>query len=327
MAEVTSLRKAKNEVWITGVLEEKNIEIKPVEFTNKISGTKQTTDQISGTLTINVNGNKIKVSMRANALKTDGNPNGLYAGYKTVKEEYVSRAEAIARGDENLATIIKVKGELNPYDAVDKRTFEIYTPMYIKGTYFNRGEITDTHRATFVTEIFIESVAPEQVDGKETGRAVVEGILPLYGGVVEPVRFVAGEEEKGNVGKFILENYEAGKTYQVRGDIKSVITHKDYTKEGMFGTETTTFESIKTEFVLNSYSDVKAILITDPRSYDKNTIKAAMLHRQEKNDARIAKERANADSGNIPPEFTSFASPFAGKVEPMTEQEINEIEF
>lgn len=325
MAEVSSIRQAFNKVYITGILEEKDIKIEQYEFINDSTGEKFPANRISGTITLDVKGSKIKVSLRANELTKTGAPNGMFAGYKTVMDEYITRAEAIVKGDESLASIVKVQGELNPYDKIDNRTFEVYTPMYIKGTFFNRGAITDEHKAEFITEIFVESVKAEETDGVPTGRTIIEGILPLYRGTVEPVKFVAGEDEKGNVGKFILKNYEAGKTYSVRGDIISTVTHKDYTREGMFGTETKTFESVKTEYWLNSGSSPKPYLITDPKAYDKNAIKAAMLYRQEKNDKKIAEERAKASGGYAHAPAT--ATPFNSKIEPLTDEEVEAIEF
>src|SRR5690606_2861165 len=109
----------------------------------------------------------------------------------------------------------------------------------------------------------------------ETGRAILEGYIPLYGGKVIPFSFFVNKEGS----EYVQDNYEAGNTVFVCGDIinfKEKIVRKT---EAAFGKdkETITYNTTR-EYVVSGgeepYDEENV------KHYDGELIKKALVERE-----------------------------------------------
>lgn len=98
----------------------------------------------------------------------------------------------------------------------------------------------EDYKAEFEVELFVTSVKEEIKQDEATGRAIVNGWTPLYGGKVMPMEVIAGtiiddEGEEYDFGDDILSQVEEGMTINVWGEInyKTIITKT--TKGGGLG--------------------------------------------------------------------------------------------
>lgn len=94
----------------------------------------------------------------------------------------------------------------------------------------------EDYKAEFDVEMFITSVKEEMKQDEATGRVIVSGWTPVYGGKVIPMEVIAGtilddEGEEYDFGDDILTSVEEGMTIDVWGEInyKTIITK---TKKG-----------------------------------------------------------------------------------------------
>lgn len=90
----------------------------------------------------------------------------------------------------------------------------------------------ENYKATFDVEMFITKIEDEKKNQEDTGRVIVKGYLPVYGGKVIPLEIVAGvvQDEDGdfNFGEQIRNEISEQTTINLWGDIdyKSIITQK-----------------------------------------------------------------------------------------------------
>ncbi len=88
----------------------------------------------------------------------------------------------------------------------------------------------EDYKATFDVELYIAKIEEEVKNQEETGRVIVKGYVPIYGGEVIPLEVIAGivEDEDGefNFGEQIRNEITGGSTINLWGDIdfKSIIT-------------------------------------------------------------------------------------------------------
>lgn len=173
---MTQLTKLKNEVEIFGRVKDINLEEKP---------NRKGVDCIKGSVTILVRESKekvhdITVDVYSNKFKKDGTENGLFKGYKTVKDTFVSIKES---GSEKEATFVKVSGELKhrefiteqgkhvKYNNVKAKFFNHIEPENIKSEVGKKGP-----RAVAVVETVIQSIKDKlDTDGLPSGDLVVSG--------------------------------------------------------------------------------------------------------------------------------------------------------
>ena len=123
-------------------------------------------------------------------------------------------------------------------------------------------------------------------------------ILPIYNGQVIPLTFFTTlDKTNGDIGAYIMKNYATGKTGRIEGKIQTVVK-KTVTAANGFGTSTEkVFESVRTEYIITG-GDAEQLLITDPKSYDKETIKKAMVLRNEYLAEIEAKGRESAETSS-----------------------------
>lgn len=263
MAEQNTLREATNKVVIEGIL----LEIRHNEWKSK--------EGINVELDIEVSPNEVHtVHARSAYKKKDGTDNGIAKGLKTVVDEYLSVAKH-GRDAADKVRVTQGRIELNEYFGQDEK---LRSFPQISTNFINRVQSGEEFkpRAEFEVELVVRSVKPEtDKKGNETGRAVLDGYIPLYGGKVIPFSFKITEEDS----EYVQDNYEAGQTVFIYGDIvnfKETIVKKT---EAAFGKdkETVTYNTIR-EYVVTGgeepYDD------DNVKSYDLELIKKALVERE-----------------------------------------------
>jgi hypothetical protein len=295
MSSKTELREAINEVFIEGVLKEKNLEIIPAEMKNS-SGSTVKTDAIRGELVIaSTEDSEHKVKVYAYKLTKDGKDNSVFKGLKTVMDEYVSIAEALKSSQTaDAADKVRVtKGRLGLNDYYLPNG-ELRSYPQINTNFVNRvKEGTYNPKAEFSLEVYFDSITPEIKDSEETGRLLVKVIVPMYGGEVIPLTLVATDEDTIN---YIQTNYEAKKTGKIWGEFFNSVKITKTVEQG--------FGKAKEKITTNTINEL--ILVggeetqyedDDEKSYSTELIKKAMAERDIKLDELLKKSKDGKSGG------------------------------
>lgn len=222
MAENTGAAKvwkeADNEVVITGVLVENNLEFREFDVYENGAPTGAKRKAVAGDLVIRTGENENHtIRLRQYELTNAGKANRLYAGLVTIMNETVSIADKEANPD-LVATRLKVVGDLrlNEYAGQDG---QIRSFPSIQGTFVNRLPETDEteNKAEFDVEGLIGKVVDEveRGTGDETGRKKVTLLIPLYNSVI-PIEFVV---DAGKGADYIQDNFINGSSVRIYGDI------------------------------------------------------------------------------------------------------------
>ena len=301
---VSSLREANNYVEIEGFLEENNLEKKVLD-----EGTDKERKIIAGNLVIGVSEEaKYKVEFFANEKNANGDESKLYKGLETVINEYVSRAQALNNNlGEDAISKVNIKGAkltINDYWDEDKQT--MYTTVRLRASFVNRVTAEFKPKATFDVEAYFESIEKEVVDGAETGRVKADCIIPVYNGAVIPVTFYTTEDKTyGDIGAYLLEHYSTGKSAPIGGSIRCIAKTNTTTVAGFGAPVERTFTNYVYEYIIERGA-AEQYLITDPKNFDKNTIKSAMQYRNEQLEQKKASGSSNINTttatgfGNTP---------------------------
>lgn len=268
----TVLRQAINEITLEGLL---------LEIESREGKTSDGKEYLQATLTIETGENEQHdVEMFTMKHKKDSNEvSGIYESLRTVVDEYksvdkVGREEAdyvrVAPGSEKFSN-----GQLARNDYVGSdgqlRSFPQLTTTFV-----NRVEGEPNPHAKFETELVVESVTEEiGKNEEETGRAVLKGYIPVYGGKVIPFEFVVNEDGAS----YVLDNYEKGDTVFVYGDIVNKRIKNVRKIEGAFGSdnEKVTYTYVREFVVIGGsapYDD------DDPKTFNTEAIGKALAERE-----------------------------------------------
>ena len=276
---VSSLREANNYVEIEGILEEKNLERKVLN-----EGKPDEKTIIAGDVIIGVSEEeKYKIKFYANEKTAAGADSKLFKGLETVMNEYVSKAQALNENlDESAISKVSVKGAkiaINDYWNEEKQT--MYSTVELRSNFISRVTGEFKPKANFDVEVYFETIEKEIVDNAETGRVKVEGIVPIYNGAVIPVTFYTTEDKTyGDIGAYLLEHYETGKSAPIGGSIRCIAKTNTTTVAGFGAPVERTFTNYVYEYIIERGA-AEQYLITDAKNFDKNTIKSAMQYRNE----------------------------------------------
>jgi hypothetical protein len=282
------IREAVNEIFIEGTLKEKTLETTTIDTKDGKS------DVIRGELVISTSADsEHRVRVFANKLTKEKKENSVYKGLVTVMNEYVSVAEALKNGmsasDATNVRITKGKMGLNEYYTPngELRSYVVFNTNFVNRV---QGEVTP--KAIFTIEMFFKSIIPEVKDSEETGRTIIEGIIPLFEGVI-PITFVANE---GEVSDYIAQNYEVGKTGKVWGDIVNKVVKEVQVERGFGKEREKTVTHITNELVITGGESEQYDEDDTTKSYTKEQIKAALNERE----ATLEEKKKNSSSGGSP---------------------------
>ena len=187
------LREAENIVKIEGILSETDL-----KYGSYIKNGKNM-ETISGSIKIKVvqqiNGEdtnlEIPVHMFANKYKSDGvSPNPAFDSIERVMKEFVSIAAAGGEEGADRIRITSAKIQMNEYYG---RGENLISFPRISASFVTKVKKEECKpQATFAVEFYVGSMDNElNRNGEETGRYVVKGIVPQYGGKVDVINFVA----------------------------------------------------------------------------------------------------------------------------------------
>lgn len=266
MAE-KKLNQGLNRVEIVGTLKEKNLEIKKKE---------DGSEYITGKLTIkSEETNEIEVSLFANKLTNEGKESSLFKGYKTILDEYVSSDEIATQELEGVvADRVQVDGEIGVNDYFGKDGLKSFSQ--VKGKFIKRVKPEIEDKSSFDVEMYIQSIKPEKnKEQVETGRFVVQGILPIYNEKVIPIEFVVTDED--GVADFVESNFEKGQTVNFWGKVVSAVTITSKKKKG-FGKDNENINSSTKRELLITGGDEDAY--EEDKAFDSALIKKALGERQ-----------------------------------------------
>lgn len=295
---VTQIREAENRVKIEGVVKEIRLEEKD--------------DVISGDVVIQTDEkSEHVVSVYVNKHTKSGGENKAFKGMETVMNDYVSVAGLMKSGkthDEAIseATCVRINN-----GKLDRQEF--YTPSgefvsnaRISSNFISR--ITDDcfePKAEFEVECYIDKIRKEIKDNEETGRIIIDTIMPLYGGKVVPQQFVAADE----VAEYIEDNYAAKQTAMFWGDVINIAERNVIKKSGFGKDKEDVRVNYKRELIITGggnepYDD------EDPKAYTTKQIQEAWKVRETetlpemlKKSQNKGKQGVNKSTKNTAPQF------------------------
>ncbi|MHC9080486.1 hypothetical protein [Bacillus altitudinis] len=271
----TELREALNKVVVEGTL----AEIRSNEWGNKKG--------INIELDIETDEFSVHTLKGMSSYTTkDGNESKKAKAFKTMIDEYKS----IANSSREEADKIRAEGKLglNEYFANDE--LKSYPELSLN---FARRQSSDEFepQATFDVEMFVENVAQERANGEETGRAVLNGHIPLYGGKVIPFSFVVTEEGS----EFVADNYEKNSTVNVYGEIVNYKERTEKEKESAFGEPKVEVKTkTKREFLVTAGQDPYEEENKD--AYNPEIIEKALNEREIELDQKKQEANSNGNS-------------------------------
>lgn len=306
----TTLRKAESIVIITGTLKKKELQVKT------FSGD----EVLSGHLIVETSpGNEVRIDTYVNRMTraTKDKPSYESAYWKNQKrmyDEYVSMAELMKNGlDEETArqqaTRFSVRASLglNDYVARDgslvsvpriSSNFSFYSRI-AEGTPFEPS-------ARFELEGYIAKMRPEMKGDDETGRLLLDLIVPNYNGAAQPLSFVATEEASAYIG----DHYEVGNTVQVYGEfvnrVNVVATRKaGFAREEISEQKTYVSEMLIDNGALEPYDE------DGPFAYKHEDIETAMRVREMEYLPSVKKKAAERPVNNTAPAVSERPFVFA----------------
>ena len=289
------IRQALNKVEVTGVVKEHKLN----------SGKGDNGKYINGSLVVKA-GEFTEVTFKVFVQETNSKGK--------VKKTY-ENLKKILDGD------FKTMAETSEQEAVKVRIWgnEGFTPQFKEEIYMPEGanevktllsldlgfgnvtideKITpDDYKATFDVEMFVQSVEEElNKDDEETGRVVVKGWTPVYGGSVIPLTIVAGivEDEEGefDFAEEVRSNIDPESTINFWGDIDFKVIIEKKSKGGSMG-------RAKTEEKRAYVHDLVAIganFVEGDNEYTIEDIQQATVERENKIQ-EVKNKAENGDSG------------------------------
>lgn len=185
-------------------------------------------EYISGNITVaTVDGMEYTLKYRSSKLKKDGTENKIYASLanalpsKTTTCAHLLETGSVRTFEEAKvsSSLVRCTGEMRE-EFWKGRDGDIHTVIRLRGISVKilAGKESFNPKAEFTLDAYIETLRPEvDKEGDETGRALIEAVVPLYGGSASKITLV-GSPDNG-VSDFILSNWTAGNTYLMRGDL------------------------------------------------------------------------------------------------------------
>ena len=238
--EKTELRQAINNITLVGEVKEQKL---------KLNTSKDGT-YINGSLVINTGEfSEIEVRVFVGEKNKKGTVKKAFEVLqKFVNEEVLTQATCTTDEDRESVAKVRISGQKTYTPRFDENIFKINEEVKTRVNIdLGFGNISidysikpEDYKAGFDVEMFVTSVKEEMKQDEATGRTIVSGWTPVYGGKVIPMEVVAGiivddDGEESDFGSDILDQIEEGMTIDVWGDInyKSIITKT--TKGGGLG--------------------------------------------------------------------------------------------
>lgn len=242
------LKEAFNNLSVTGILAEKQLEIK--EINGKPS--------IVGELVIKTGENNlVKLRVFSSQYTRDGGESKAFKAFTTVMDEYKSIAET---GNEETADKVSAIGKVTEGKPYMNQKGEVVAYKSNQVSFISR--VTDMTKyepsAKWNLEVFVQGYKNEvkKIDGEmmETGRKILMGVVPVYGGKVYPSEFVL---EEGVGADWFEENVERNATVRIYCDLVSRVEKviQGSTSGGFGRREPQVFTNVINEVVIAGADD------------------------------------------------------------------------
>ena len=284
------IKQADNKVSIEGILSEVDIKT----GSSKKDGKPYVMGEIKVKVAQDINGetkhNEIPINLFATQKTKKDTLNPAYEAIMNIKENYTSIA---ACGSEDQATRIRIdRGELGENAFYGSNGALVSTPRIRASftTSIKKDECKE--KAVFEAVIVIGSIKEEIRSDEPTGRLIVKGILPQYGGRVDVIDFIVASTEAIN---HIQTYWNEGDTVRIAGKVNfsSRTIHEE--KEVGFGEPIVEDRTISVKELIITSGSQSAL--EDELAYDAEEIKKALKERQAILDEKKEKKGSAKDFG------------------------------
>lgn len=296
---MAELRQAENSVNVEGILSE--IDLNYISY--KKNGVD--TEAIGGKITIRVDQDntslEVPVHMFASKYKNDGKPNPAYDNINKIKTDYVSIAAA---GGINGADRIRVSNGKITMNEFYGQNGNLVSQPRIQASFVTKVKPTECEpEATFSAELMVASMVEEMdKEGTPTGRLLIKGIVPQYGGKVDVVPFVA---ETPNVIDAITNYWNINDSVKAIGRLNFTYKTETYEESAGFGDSITKTRTISiSDLVIIGGSETP---LEEPAAFDINAVQAALNERKATLEAKKAKDMSGTRGRQAPAATTSKA--------------------
>ena len=311
MSEVTAKIKRKNFFLVEGFLKENNLELVSDKNNDQV---------IRGSLIIAVSENDAhRIQFYVNKKMKNGEENEVFsdllkllpANTVSVASYLKSTPTANFANAANAASKIWATGRLEEFASKDESNKET-SMVTLKGRTAGLKTLTDRHpfdpKAMFDIDVYIEKKIPEIVNGAETGRYLITGLVPVYDGSMHRIDFVT---DHGQASEYVNDNYNVTQTANFNGTMKSIVTvTTNEPTVGGWGTQrdqtTTTF--VRERVITGGAGAAKDP--DDPGAITTKEVKDGLITRETK--AIENGKRKKTTVATPTPGFTGNATPAAG---------------
>lgn len=221
-----------------------------------------------------------------------------------IEEELLTLAGCKSAEDRDYVAKVRVfgNGDFQPHfkeDIFKIESGEVKTKIKMDlgfGTISVDNSITEEdYKAEFEVEMYVSSVKEEEKDGEETGRVLITGWTPVYGGKVIPMEVIAGtilddDDSELDLAEDFRSQVEEGMTVNFWGEInyKTIITKT--TKGGGIGKAKVEEKKTYINELLLTGADIQE---DEEKEFDAELIKKAKINR----DNDIEEKKNAKDSG------------------------------
>ena len=291
------LRQAINKVEITGVVKEHKLN----------TGKSDSGKYINGSIVVKA-GESTEITVKVFVAETNAKGK-VKKAYENLKKIFDGEYKTMVEVPEEEAIKVRLWGN------------EVFTPQFREEIYkpenavevitrvnvdLGFGNVTidnsitpEDYKATFDVEVFVESVQEEiGKNDEETGRVIIKGWCPVYGGSVIPLEIKAGivtdEEGEYDFAEDIRDSVDPETTINLWGDIDFREIIEKTTKGGGIG-------RAKVEEKRTYVHDLVAVgadFVEGDDEYDIDIIKAARNLREEKKQEAENKADSTEDKGS-----------------------------
>ena len=220
------LRQGVNNVTLTGEVKEHKL-----KFNKDKDG-----NYINGSLIVKTGEfSELEVKVFVKEKNKDGKAKKVFETLnKFIEKEQLTIADCKNDEDRENVTKVRVFGNKDFVPHFKEEIFKIKESEEVKtkitielgfGTIsIDNGIKPEDYKADFDVEMYVTSVKEEIKNDEETGRTIISGWTPVYGGKVIPMEFVAGtiiddEGEEYDFGADVLNSVEEGMTLNLWGNI------------------------------------------------------------------------------------------------------------
>lgn len=293
------IRQAVNMVEIEGILSEINLDYK--SYNDKNTG--KPVEAIGGDVKVRVRQviNKgeepttleIPVFMFAQKFKKDGTPNSSYASIEDIKNNFTSINMA---GGESGADGIRFSSKycsLEMNEFYNKKGVLASYPR-IKASFAAKVERDKVkEKANFTVELMVSDMSNEIVNDEETGRLIVVGSVPQYGGKIDVIKFIAANE---GVVAGIQQMWSEADTVKASGKLNFTSRTETYIPEVALGEAEEQTRTISvSELIVTGGTEPY-----DQNAFDLEDVRKGLAERKARLEAQKEKDMSGAKTSKAP---------------------------